>query len=99
MKLLVKFNLAFVIVFAIGLAVAGTLARDIVRANAQQDVIDRANLLMEKAIVVSAYTTTQIAPLLETQMKYSRSTSRSAHTSSPCRCRCRSRRPIARSSR
>jgi protein-histidine pros-kinase len=26
---------------------------------------------MEKAIVVSAYTTTQIAPLLETQMKYS----------------------------
>lgn len=71
MKLLVKFNLAFVIVFAIGLAIAGTLARDIVRANAQKEVIDRANLLMEKAIVVSAYTATQIAPLLETQMRYS----------------------------
>lgn len=71
MKLLVKFNLAFVLAFEIGLAIAGTLARDIVRANAQQEVIARANLLMEKAIVVSAYTTTQIAPLLETQMKYS----------------------------
>lgn len=71
MKLLVKFNLAFLIVFALGLAIAGSLARNIVRANAQQEVVDRANLLMEKAIVVSAYTTTQIAPLLETQMKYS----------------------------
>lgn len=71
MKLLVKFNLAFVIVFALGLAIAGSIARNLLRQNAQQEVVDRANLLMEKAVVVSAYTTKQIAPLLETQMKYS----------------------------
>jgi len=71
MKLLVKFNLAFVIVFALGLAIAGSVARNLLRQNAQQEVVDRANLLMEKAVVVSAYTTKQIAPLLETQMKYS----------------------------
>ena len=71
MKLLLKFNLAFVLVFAIGLAVAGSIARNLLRESAQQEVVARANLLMEKAVVVSAYTTTQIAPLLETQMKYS----------------------------
>jgi HAMP domain-containing protein len=71
MKLLVKFNLAFVLVFALGLFAAGSIARNLLRESAQAEVIDRANLLMEKAIVVSAYTAKQIAPLLETQMKYS----------------------------
>lgn len=71
MKLLVKFNLAFVLVFAIGLVAAGSIARDLLRRSAQAEVVDRANLLMEKAVVVSAYTTAQIAPLLQTQMKYS----------------------------
>lgn len=71
MKLLVKFNLAFVLVFAIGLLVAGSIARNLLRQSAQAEVVDRANLLMEKAVVVSAYTTAQIAPLLQTQMKYS----------------------------
>ena len=71
MKLLLKFNLAFVLVFAIGLGAAGSIARNLLRESAQREVVDRANLLMENAIVVSAYTATQIAPLLETQMRYS----------------------------
>ncbi|MES1161926.1 MAG: DUF3365 domain-containing protein, partial [Rhizobacter sp.] len=70
MKLLIKFNLVFVVVFAVGLAVSATIARHLLRQDAEQEVVDRANLLMENSVVASAYTTTQIAPLLETQMKY-----------------------------
>jgi protein-histidine pros-kinase len=71
MKLLLKFNLVFLVVFIAGLAVSATIARNLLQRDAKAEVVDRARLLMEKAVVVSAYTTTQIAPLLETQMKYS----------------------------
>lgn len=71
MKLLVKFNLIFLLVFALGLAVSAFVARHLLQQSAQQDAVDRARLLMEDANVVSRYTATQIGPLLETQMKYS----------------------------
>ncbi|MCV2369025.1 Tll0287-like domain-containing protein [Roseateles oligotrophus] len=70
MKLLLKFNLTFLFVFAIGLAASSFVARDLLQRAAQEEIADRARLLMEKAAVVSAYTSTQIKPLLETQMKY-----------------------------
>ncbi|WP_418317512.1 c-type heme family protein [Piscinibacter sakaiensis] len=70
MKLLLKFNLAFLLVFIVGLAIAGFIARSLLQRDAEAEVIDRARLLMEKARVVSYYTANQIAPLLETQMKY-----------------------------
>jgi len=70
MKLLLKFNLVFLIVFALGLGAAGTIARTLLQQNAHDEVLDRARLLMENALAVSSYTATQIAPLLETQMKY-----------------------------
>ncbi len=70
MKLLLKFNLIFLLVFALGLAVSSFIARDLLQRAAQEEIADRARLLMEKAGVVSAYTATQIKPLLETQMKY-----------------------------
>lgn len=70
MKLLVKFNLVFLAVFALGLAVTAFIARDLLRHNAEEAVLDRARLLMEKADVVSLYTAKQIAPLLQTQMQY-----------------------------
>jgi HAMP domain-containing protein len=71
MKLLVKFNLVFLVVFVAGLAVSATVARNLLQRDAQTEVVDRARLLMEKTVAVSSYTATQIAPLLETQMKYS----------------------------
>ena len=71
MKLLVKFNLVFLVVFVAGLAVSATVARNLLQRDAQTEVVDRARLLMEKSVAVSSYTATQIAPLLETQMKYS----------------------------
>jgi protein-histidine pros-kinase len=71
MKLLLKFNLVFLLVFAIGFGVAATIARDLLQRDAREGVLDRARLLMEKVVVVNAFTAEHIAPLLETQMKYS----------------------------
>lgn len=71
MKLLLKFNLVFVLVFVLGLGATGYITRDLLQRNAQEEVLDHARLLMEKALAVRGYTSGQIAPLLETQMKYS----------------------------
>lgn len=70
MKLLVKFNLIFVSVVALGIAVSGYIARDILQANAREEVLNNARLLMESALAVRSYTSGQITKLLETQMKY-----------------------------
>ncbi len=70
MKLLVKFNLVFLIVFLIGLSGSTLIARSLLRSAAKDEVIDRARLLMTGANGVSTYTAEQIKPLLETQMKY-----------------------------
>ncbi len=70
MKLLLKFNLVFLLVFALGLSAAGYLARDLLQRGAHEEVLDRARLIMESAAAVNTYTATQIQPLLQTQMKY-----------------------------
>lgn len=71
MKLLLKFNLIFLLVFLVGLAGSSLVARSLLEQAAKDEVADRARLLMEKANAVSTYTANQIKPLLETQMKYS----------------------------
>ncbi len=70
MKLLLKFNLIFVLVFALGLAATAWVSRDLLRTNAEAEVVGNARLMMEKAMATRTYTTNQIAPLLQTQMKY-----------------------------
>jgi HAMP domain-containing protein len=70
MKLLVKFNLVFLLVFLLGLSASTLIARGLLRQAAKDEVIDRARLLMTGANGVSTYTASQIKPLLETQMKY-----------------------------
>ncbi|MFT3820499.1 MAG: DUF3365 domain-containing protein [Rubrivivax sp.] len=70
MKLLVKFNLIYVIVMALGVAVSGYLARSLLVDNAQEEVFNTARMLIDKANAVRGYTTNQISKLLETQMKY-----------------------------
>ena len=69
MKLLLKFNLMFVLVFAAGLAATAWIARDLLRANAEAEVVGNARLLMEKAIASRSFTANQIAPLLQAQMQ------------------------------
>ena len=63
MKLLLKFNLIFLLVFVLGLAAASLIARGLLQKVATEEVVDRARLLMEKANAVSTYTATQIKPL------------------------------------
>ena len=70
MKLLVKFNLVFLLVFLVGLTASTLIARGLLRQAAKEEVVDRARLLMTGANGVSTYTAAQIKPLLETQMKY-----------------------------
>src|SRR4051812_14753801 len=71
MKLLVKFNLVFLLVFLVGLGATGLIARSLLKEAAKNEVTARARLLLQKANAVSTYTAEQIKPLLETQMKYS----------------------------
>ncbi|MFO1196154.1 MAG: DUF3365 domain-containing protein [Burkholderiaceae bacterium] len=70
MKLLLKFNLIFVLVFVAGLAVTAYVARNLLQRNAEDEILGNARLMLEKAVAVRTYTTNQIAPLLQTQMKY-----------------------------
>jgi protein-histidine pros-kinase len=70
MKLLVKFNLIYVLMMAVGVATSGVIIRNLLQDNAQDEVLNSARLMMDKALAVRAYTSKQITPLLETQMKY-----------------------------
>jgi protein-histidine pros-kinase len=70
MKLLLKFNLIFLLVFVVGLGAAGYIARNLLQKGANEEVLGNARLVMESAVAVSTYTATQIKPLLENQMKY-----------------------------
>lgn len=70
MKLLLKFNLVFLLVFLLGLGATGLMTRQLLERHAQEEVLQQARFLFDKALAVRAYTSTQVAPLLETQMKY-----------------------------
>ena len=70
MKLVVKFNLVFIIVFSLGFGAAGYVTYDLLQRNAKEEILQNARLIMESALASRAYTNTQVAPLLQTQMKY-----------------------------
>jgi HAMP domain-containing protein len=70
MKLLLKFNLIFVLVMALGVGVSAYISRDLLQRHAQEEVLNSARQLMENALAVRNYTASQITKLLETQMKY-----------------------------
>lgn len=70
MKLIVKFNLVFLIIFVIGLIIAAYVSRSLLQQNARDEVLQNARIMMESALATRAYTSNQIRPLLEIQMKY-----------------------------
>ena len=69
MKLLFKFNLIFVLVMALGVAVSGWISRGLLQDQARQEVIATGRLLMEQALAVRGYTSNQITKLLATQLQ------------------------------
>jgi protein-histidine pros-kinase len=71
MKIIVKFNLVFAVVFLIGLAAAASVSHQLLQRNAREEIVQNARLLMASALATRAYTSTQVGPLLQTQMKYS----------------------------
>jgi HAMP domain-containing protein len=70
MKLLLKFNLVFILVFALGLAATGYVSWALLERNAREEIAQSARLLMDTAIATRTYTNRQVGPLLQTQMKY-----------------------------
>ena len=70
MKLIIKFNLMFLLIFAVGLTIAAYISRDLLERNARDEVLQNARIMMEAALATRTYTSNQVRPLLETQMKY-----------------------------
>jgi HAMP domain-containing protein len=70
MKLLLKFNLVFLLVFGLGVAAIAQLSWTLLEKNARAEIAENARLLMDTALAARNYTTSQVAPLLETQLKY-----------------------------
>ncbi|HSW03155.1 c-type heme family protein [Aquabacterium sp.] len=70
MKLLLKFNLIYILVMALGVGVSGYISRDLLQQHAQEEVLNSARQMMDSALAVRGYTAGQITKLLETQMKY-----------------------------
>jgi protein-histidine pros-kinase len=69
MKLLLKFNLIYLLVMAIGVAVSGWISRGFLQQQAVQEVVNGARLTMDQALAVRSYTSTQITPLLAPNME------------------------------
>ena len=70
MKLIWKFNLVLLGIFVLGLAITGYVSYNVLRANAREEVLQHARLMMEAALATRNYTASQVKPLLETQLKY-----------------------------
>lgn len=70
MRLLLKFNLIFLLVFLAGLAASAYISRGLLLDNAREEALQHARLTMEKALAVRGYTAEQVNPLLKTQMLY-----------------------------
>jgi HAMP domain-containing protein len=71
MKLILKFNLVFIAIFLIGLGTAGYISNQLLQQNAREEIAQNGRLLMEMALATRAYTSSQVGPLLQTQLKYS----------------------------
>ena len=70
MKLLLKFNLVLLVLFSLGIVAAASVSRSLLQRNAREEIYEAAKLLIDGALAVREYTSTNIAPLLETQIKY-----------------------------
>lgn len=70
MRLILKFNLVFIVVFLAGLGAAGYVSWTLLQQNARDEIVQNAKVVMEAALSTRSYTTHQVRPLLLTQIKY-----------------------------
>jgi HAMP domain-containing protein len=69
-KLIWKFNLVLFGIFILGFTFAGYITYNMLQANAREEILQNARLMMESALSSRNYTNTQVKPLLETQLRY-----------------------------
>lgn len=69
MGLRTKFNLALIVVSAMGLGITGYLSHQMLQHNARDEVIQNAGIMMEAALAVRSYTVKQVKPHLELQLQ------------------------------
>jgi HAMP domain-containing protein len=69
-KLIWKFNLAILAVAVFTFILAAVISYTVLHANARDEVLQNARVMMESANASSDYTNAQVRPLLETQLKY-----------------------------
>jgi HAMP domain-containing protein len=69
-KLMLKFNLVLLLVFAIGFMGTAYFCNSLLQKNAKAEILENARIMVEAALAVRAYTVTEIKPLLDTQIKY-----------------------------
>jgi protein-histidine pros-kinase len=70
MKLAWKFNLVLLAIFLAGFLIAGLVSYRQLQANAREEIVQNARLMMEAALASRSYTNSQVKPLLETQLRY-----------------------------
>ena len=70
MKLIWKFNIAILAVAAVAFILAAIVSYTVLHANARDEVLQNARVMMESANASGDYTNAQVRPLLETQLKY-----------------------------
>lgn len=69
MSLLLRVNVALIVVFALGATIAGLVCRTLLQRNAEREIRSEAELMMDSALAVRDYTATEVAPLLSAQMR------------------------------
>jgi protein-histidine pros-kinase len=70
MKLMWKFNIVLLALFAVGFILTGVISYSVLQSNAREEILDNARVMMESALASRSYTNSQITPLLETQLRY-----------------------------
>jgi protein-histidine pros-kinase len=68
MGLRFKFNLVLLLVFAVGLGVTAYVSWGLLQRNARDEVVRNAELMMEAALAIRAYTVDQVRPQLDLQL-------------------------------
>jgi HAMP domain-containing protein len=69
MSLLVRVNLALIVVFGVGATITGLACRSILERNATREIRNEADLMMDGALAARDYTANEVAPLLAAQMQ------------------------------
>lgn len=69
MSLLLRINLALVVVFAVGATITGFACWSVLERNAEREIRADAELMMDGALAVRDYTASEVAPLLHAQMQ------------------------------